>query len=160
MERKRVTSNFKKEDAIIIFKNFQGEKSKFNKEGDRNFGVLLSDEEADVLAADGWNVKTLKPRPDDPEQYEQPWLPVKVKFGQIPPIAQLITDKGKYSLDEETIGQLDWTRFKSCDVIIRPYNYEAFNGHDGGVSAYLKAIYVVKDEDEFERKYADIPDIQ
>jgi hypothetical protein len=56
---------------------------------------LLSDEDAEMLKNDGWNVKYLKPSPDDPEQYRQPWLPVKVKFGEIPPIIYLISGEGE-----------------------------------------------------------------
>ena len=156
-EERRVTSNFSVEGARLIFKNFSGKGSQYNSEGSRNFGLLLSEEDAQMLAADGWNVKRRPPRSDDPERYEQPWLPVKVKFGKIPPIAVLIHSKSKIKLDEETIGQLDWTRIKNCDVIVRPYNYPASNVAPAGVAAYLKAIYVTVEEDAFEEKYADIP---
>lgn len=158
-EERMVTSNVHIEGARLIYKNFKGKQTQYNAEGQRNFGVLLDDELAERLARDGWNVKHRKPREDDPEQYEQPWLPVKVKFGNIPPIAVLINSRGKVKLNEDTIDQLDWSRIKNCDLVIRPYNYPAFGGNSGGVAAYLRAIYVTVEEDEFELKYADIPDL-
>lgn len=159
MDEKRVTSNIKIENARLIFKNFQGKKTDFNDEGNRNFGVLIDDDLAERLEYDGWNVKRLKPRPDDPDRYEQPWLSVKVKFGKISPIVTLINSRGKKKLDEYTIDQLDWSIIKNCDLIIRPYNYPAIKGRPAGVSAYLKAIYVTISEDEFAEKYEGIPDL-
>lgn len=155
---RRVTSNIKIEDARLIFKNFQGKGSNYNKEGDKNFGVLIDDDLAKDLEADGWRIKYRPPREDDPEQHEQAWLPVKVKFGMYPPIAVLITSRGKTRLDDETIGQLDWASIKTVDLIIRPYNYPAANGRPAGVAAYLKSIYVTVNEDDLAIKYADIPD--
>lgn len=157
VERK-VTANITLKDARLIFKNFAGKKTDYNDEGNRNFGVLIDDDLAERLEDDGWNVKRLKPRQDseDPE-YRQPWLPVKVRFGDIPPIVVLITSGGKVKLDEGTVDQLDWTRMKTVDLIVRPYNYPARNGRPAGVSAYLKSIYVTVIEDELEEKYADIP---
>lgn len=154
-----VTSNIRIEGARLIFRNFAGKGSQFNEEGNRNFGVILDDDLAEQLKSDGWNVKHLRPREDDPDQYATPWLPVKVKFGNIPPIATLINSRGKIKLDEETIGQLDWCIVRNCDLIIRPYNYPAMRGREAGISAYLKAIYVTIEEDEFDLKYGDIPDL-
>lgn len=158
-EQKKVTSNISISGARLIFKNFQGKKTDFNEEGNRNFGVLLDDDLAEKLERDGWKVRYLKSKEDDPEKYEQPWLSVKVKFGQYPPIVTLINSRGKKRLDEETIDQLDWSVIKNCDLIVRPYNYPARPGVPAGVSAYLKAIYVTISEDEFAEKYADIPDL-
>lgn len=149
--------NIQLEGARLIFKNFQGKKTNCNEEGNRNFGVLLPEDLAEELERTGWNVKRLKPREDDPNQYCQPWMSVKVRYGNIPPIAVLINSRGKRPLDEELIGQLDWTMIKNCDLIIRPYQYEMQGKR--GVSAYLKAIYVTVQEDEFAEKYANIPDI-
>lgn len=149
--------NIQIEGARLILKNFQGKKTQYNEEGNRNFGVLLDEEIAQRCIKDGWSVRRLKPREDDPEQYEQPWIKVKIKYGNIPPIAVLINSRGKMPLDEELIGQLDWTMIKNCDVIIRPYQWEM--GGQTGVSAYLKAIYVTVQEDEFAEKYVNIPDI-
>jgi hypothetical protein len=163
MAEKRVTSNFKVEGAKLIFKNFRGEKNDFNDEGNRNFGVLLSDDDAEMLKKDGWNVKYLKAKPDDPEEYRQPWLPVKVKFGDIPPIAYLVIpgdNPKKVKLDEETIDQLDWTYIEFADLIVRPYNYPARQGRPAGISAYLKSIYCTIRQDDLEAKYGSIPDVE
>lgn len=159
IEQQKITSNISIEGAKLIFKNFQGKRTDFNDEGNRNFGVLLDDDLADRLKEDGWNVKYLQPRKDDPDGHEQPWLSVKVKFNPYPPIVILINSRGKKKLDEDTIDQLDWSIIKNCDLIIRPYNYPAIKGRPAGVSAYLKAIYVTISEDEFAEKYADIPDL-
>lgn len=165
MSEQRRVGNITIQNARLIFKNFQGKETDYNKEGDRNFGVLLDDELAEQLERDGWKVKYRPPREDDPEEYQQPWISVKVKFNPYPPVAILITSKGKKKLDEETIDQLDWSRIKECDLIIRPYNYSAIVGKKGeiirpaGISAYLKAIYVTIQEDELALKYGDIPDL-
>lgn len=160
---RRQIPDIKIEGAKLIFKNFQGKGNDYNKEGDRNFGVLLPDDIAEVAAADGWRVKHRPPREED--GYEQPWLSVKVKYGQYPPIINLITSKGKQKITEETVGQLDWTQIKNVDLIIRPYNYPAMTDKSGkviresGISAYLKSMYVTVLEDDLAQKYADIPDL-
>lgn len=159
MEERKVTGNLRIENAKLIFKNFAGNRTDFNAQGSRNFGVLLDDETAERLSEDGWPVKYLKPREDDPEQYQQPWMKVKVRFNNYPPIITLINSRGKKKLTEETVDQLDWTIIEKCDLIISPYNYPAMNGRPGGVTGYLKAIYVTIVEDEFEEKYADLVDL-
>lgn len=158
-DERKVKNNETLNDVMLIFRNFRGEAQEFNSAGDRNFGVLLRDDDAERLAAIGWPVKYLKPAPDDPDQYRQPWMKVKVKFGQYPPSATLINSRGRRRLDEETIGQLDWTRIETCDLVISPYNYVAFGSRPAGVTAYLKSIYVTIQEDELEMKYADLRDL-
>lgn len=157
MNERKVTSNIKLEGAKMIFKNFQGKKTDYNDEGNRNFGVLIDDDLAEELKADGWNIKYRPPRTDDPDQHEQAWLPVKVKFGKIPPVIVLITSCGKIRLDEETVGQIDWSNIANADMIIRPYNYPATNRRPAGIAAYLKSLYVTVDEDDLAIKYADVP---
>lgn len=160
MIEKIIKENIRLEGARLIFRNFQGKGGNYNDEGKRNFGVLIPDEElAQKLEEDGWNIRRLRPREDDPDQYPQPWLKVNVKFNPYPPIVNLINSRGKKRLDEDTVEQLDWCRIRNCDLIIRPYNYPAMPGRPAGVSAYLKAIYVTIDEDEFDLKYADLRDL-
>ena len=159
MSERRVTNNITIEGAKLIFRNFSGKTTDFNRSGQRNFCVILDDELAAKLEADGWSVKYRKPREDDPEQYRTPFLPVKVQFGMYPPKVVLITSRGKKELNEDTVGQLDWARIVNADVQIRPYNYPAMQGRPEGVSAYLKQLYVTIQEDPLESKYADIPDL-
>ena len=158
-EEKKVSSNIIIEDAKLIYRNFSGKVSEYNRSGQQNFAVVLDDELAATLEADGWPVKYRKPRVDDPEQYRTPFLSVKVQFGMYPPTVVLITKRGKKRLDKDTVGQLDWARIEHADVQIRPYNYAAINGKPAGVSAYLKSLYVTITEDVLESKYADIPDV-
>ena len=63
----KVTNNIVMENARLIFKNFSGEESKFNRKGNRNFCVVLDPEVADDLIKDGWNVRFLRPREDGEE---------------------------------------------------------------------------------------------
>jgi hypothetical protein len=69
------------DDAKIIFKNFEGRGDKFNREGDRNFSLLIQDPDtADALIREGWNVKIKDARDEDEGPFMR--LPVKVKFSE------------------------------------------------------------------------------
>ena len=149
-----VNNNITIEGARLVFRNFEGKEGKFNAAGKRNFCVLLDDDLAHTLQDDGWNIKWLNPKEegDEPQAYIQ----VAVSFGVVPPKIVLITSAGKQTLDERSISILDWAEIENADVISRPYNWE-MNGKTG-VKAYVKALYIKIAEDEFERKYADVPD--
>jgi hypothetical protein len=142
------------EDRRILFRNFSGEEGLYNAKGKRNFNVLLEDDEAEAMLADGWNVKYLQPREEGDKP--QPRLEVSVAFGKNPPRIVLITGHGKTPLDESMVNLLDWAEIVNVDMIIRPYEWEVSG--KTGVKAYLKSIYVTIREDELEQKYYDVPD--
>lgn len=138
----------------IIFRNFRGEKSKFNQEGKRSFGVVLPPDLAEAMAEDGWPVKTLDPREDDEDQIVTPWLPIAVEYDKgRPPRITLITSRGSTPLDSSNVGQLDQVDITNVDLIVNPSYWEVTGR--SGIKAYAKTMFVTIDEDELEREYAE-----
>ena len=141
------------DDARIIFRNFTGAPSKFNREGDRNFALVIPNEEIkDVLVEEGWNVKIKPPREEGDAPFM--YLPVKIKFNDRGPTIRLKSGAGKpVLLDEESVGCLDNIDILSVDMDIRPYDWEV-QGKTGR-TAYLQSICVTQQVDRFAERYAE-----
>lgn len=144
------------DDAKIIWRNFSGAPSKFNREGDRNFALVIPTEKiADALINDtnrfgvGWNVKIREPKDegDTPFMY----MPVKVKFNDRGPIVYLQSGRNRIKLDEESISMLDNIDIASVNLDIRPYDAEV-NGKPFR-AAYLQSILVHQVVDRFAEGY-------
>ena len=153
----RNDSNVILEDVRLLpgsYRNFSGRESQYNREGDRNFAVLLGERQAKAMEKDGWNIKWTKAREEGDS--EEPYLSVTVKFGGRPPKIVMITSRGRTMLDEDSVETLDWVDIMHVDMIIRPYEW-VVNGKTG-IKAYLQAIYVTIEEDALELKYADVGD--
>ncbi len=143
------------EGVRIVFRNFAGKEGMYNREGDRNFAVLLDDDVAEAMSRDGWNIKTLKAREDGDD--EQPYLQVSVNFKGRPPKVVMITSRGRTDLSEDEIEILDWADIRNTDLIVRPYEWTV-NGKSG-IKAYLKSIFVTIEEDALDLKYADVEEV-
>ena len=138
------------DDARIIYRNFTGAPSKFNREGDRNFALVIPDEEiADELAREGWNVK-IKPARDEGDTPFM-YLPVKVKFNDRGPAVYLNSGSRVNKLTEDMIDILDNIDIAGIDMDIRPYDWEV-NGKTGR-TAYLQSMNVIQEIDRFAERY-------
>lgn len=142
------------EGVRIIFRNFAGKEGQYNREGDRNFSVLLDDKTAEAMAADEWNVKWLRPREDEEDSVPQAYLPVSVNFKGRPPRIVLITTRGRTNLDESQVEMLDWCDILNVDLIVSPYAWTV--NDKSGIKAYLQSLYVTIQEDPLEIKYSDL----
>lgn len=140
------------DDAHIVYRNFRGEGSKYNREGDRNFGVVIDDQDiADALMKEGWHLKIKAPRDEDDIPFMV--LPVKIKFNDRGPTVYLRTGKVMNKLDEESVACLDDVDILGVDLDIRPYDWEV-NGKNGR-TAYLQSIHVTQRVDRFAERYAE-----
>lgn len=142
------------ENAKIIWPNFSGAADKFNSEGDRNFNIHLTKQQADELAADGWNVKCKPARPDDEDAEERCVLKVTVNFGHKPPKIVMVGSKtrNRTELGADLAGLMDSAEIQTLDLSFVPYFWELPNGNVG-VTAYLKTLYCVVTEDELDQKW-------
>ena len=147
------------DDARITYKNFEGRGDKFNREGDRNFSLIIPDEEImNALVEDknehgvGWNVKIKPPREEGDEPFMH--LKVKVKFSDYGPNIYLESGDNMIRLDEESVKCLDDIRISHVDLDIRPYD-DVIQGKPFR-SAYLQSMKVVQDlsGDRFADQYS------
>ena len=139
-------------DARILWPNFEGRGDRFNKQGDRNFTLIIPDQEiAEALMndkskyGDGWNVK-IKQR----DENEAPFMNMKVKvsFNGRGPNIYLVSGNKQVALNEDTVKCLDYIDIVSCDMDIRPYDGEMPNGQTFR-TAYLSAMRVYQRVDRF-----------
>ena len=143
------------DDARIVYRNFSGAPSKFNREGDRNFAVVIeTQEQADALIEEGWNVKIKAPRDDGEDPFI--YLPVKIKFNDRGPSVYLRSGKAMRKLGEDTVDVLDNVDILSVSMDLRPYDWEV-NGKSGR-TAYLQSINVTQEVDRFADMYAEVND--
>lgn len=131
------------ENARIIFRNFSGKPSQYNRDGKRTFSLILTPEEADRFSKEGWNVKYLKPR--EPGDEPTPILNVQVRYRKEDPSRDpkvyTVTGRKKTLLNENTVGTLDFAEFTNIDLLISPYRWTNTATGERGVSAYLQEAY-------------------
>lgn len=140
------------DNAKIIYRNFSGVGDKFNREGDRNFAVVINDKDtADDLIEKNWNVRIKPPREKDGDPFM--YLPVKVKFNGRGPVIHVVSGRNRAVFGEDLIGELDDMDIDNIDLDIRPYDWD-INGKTGR-TAYLQSMEVTQRLDRFAARYAE-----
>lgn len=139
------------ENARLMGRNFSGVATNMNKEGNRNFCVIIEDQAlAQQMIEDGWNVKVRTPKREGDEPYH--YIPVAVNFNfHRPPNIVMISGRTRTALTEDMVSCLDKATIKTCDITIRPRVWN----DEGDVKAYLEEMYVVVEQSRWERKYAE-----
>lgn len=148
-------------NACIMFTNFAGEKDRFNM-GKPQFNLVLTEEAARDLQADGWNVRIMPAR----EEGESPtyMTNINVAFsddGRRNPTIKLYSSlDGKRvcrRLSAETIGILDDIRLERINLRIGSFNYD---GDKYTMKGYLHELQAVQkaEQTSFDDDYADYQD--
>lgn len=146
---KKKISPLKIEGAKIIWKNFSGAAQRYNAEGLRSFHLVIPNDLAEKLIADGWRVRWHDPREVDGEKWAS--LKVAVRFDKYPPRVVLISKGTKVNLDGDSIGILDDAELESVDLVVTASFWQRPN--DSGYKAYLKTMYAVLSPNDLEAKY-------
>lgn len=144
-------------DFPITFKNFSGRETRYNRAGNRNFAIVLDDETADELLAQGWNIH-VKEYADGGRRNT---LPVSIGYSEkYQPIVVMVTPKGEYfkktNLTEETVGELDAARVVRARVILNGRTWSNAQGNSG-IKAWLDNGYFVIEKDVFADEFPEEP---
>lgn len=154
------------EDAVIRFHNYSGLQTEFNNPGNRNFDVILPNNDMAVeMGEKGWNVKIRKPR--DPE--EEPYYTLNVKINmdsKWPPTIEEVCRNKHITYDKEMVGQfdpkhpdkyldnnkgMDGIPMTDIGLVINGSEWDSKFGH--GIKAYLDQFYFRTKPSIFGNKY-------
>ena len=147
------------EGAGIIYKNFSGEPTQVNPAGGkRTFGLVVTQEVADRLVEQGWNVKHKPPREEGDDELFYTEIVVNMD-SMYPPKLNLVTVYGNKEamipLTADNVGELDRNILKDVDLVIHPYSHGRSNAAGSTVKGYLKTLYATQDNQiDFGGKYA------
>lgn len=143
------------EGAKIIFRNFAGKESRYNRAGDRNFSLVIDNPEfAQDLSDIGWNVRTRPPRNEGDEPLITLPVSVSYKVERLAPKIWLHTKKSDAKLDEAGIDILDYSEFENIDLVLNPRHWLDDHTGEDRIKAYLIELHAVLVEDYFADKYA------
>lgn len=137
--------------VYIIHRNLSGIVGEYNKSGNRCFSIVLTNEEAEELAARGFNVRTRPARENIDELFC--FLPCFVNYEHLPPKIYRVTGKKMMLLGENNVGTLDSSDILNVNVLVNA-RYWDVNG-SRGIKAYVNTMYVETEEDIFADLYSD-----
>lgn len=141
------------------FSHFDGRADMYNEEGQHNFVVLLPEDIAQQMAADGWNVKE-KPAYEegDPPEWH---LEVKISYKFEDPMIWLIKDNGvrkrRVRAKQSDLKDIKRSTTQKIDVILTPSKWT--QPGRSGITAYAKELYATIKESRFAAQYDEYEDI-
>lgn len=146
---------------FIFVTNFSGDPSRDNYgSSERKANIIIpSQEQADKLALDGFNVKVTRPREGYEDEFVlEYYISIKLNFdSRRPPNVYLVKDgRNPVRLDKETVKEIDHARVSNVNVVCNPY----YNERRGTRSLYVQTMYVEvnSDDDPFASRYMDDED--
>ena len=135
----------------LLWLNFSGREGRYNPEGKRNFNILLPQDVADQMRADGFNVKEKLARDENEEVGYTMKVNVNMKSFN-PPTVLLKNNHGVRELTEDSVCQLDTAIIMDSRIMVVPHHYEDFT------TAYLKELEATVYESPLDSKYLDEED--
>ena len=143
--------------------NFAGRITDRNPNGRRQFSWKIpTDELAEQLKADGWNVWYTK----ESEKYgeSRPCIDVEIRYHQekelqyLNPKIYKVTSKKKTLLTEDLVADLEKDEIIDIDLWINP-SYWNVNGKSG-IKAYVDTMWITVEEDDTIEKYAHLDEVE
>lgn len=139
----------------IIYRNFSGRTSQYNKNGDMKFTVMIPDPEtAEKLQGDGWNIKIKPAKNGGDELFCTLDVRVRMDLNWAKPKIKQFTRNGSVQITADNIGNFDDAEFERVDLVLRQYLWTNPKG-ESGVSAQLAEMYAKIAEGELEAKWAE-----
>lgn len=136
------------------FRNFRGEKRRFNDEGKRNFNLVVPEEYLGLLSDMKCNIKELAAKDEDGEDPLR-FIKINVAFGQYPPHLYLCSKRNKKELLQDELGLLDGAIFDNVDMILRTYHRD-----ENSCSLYLNNGFFTIKTDPITAKYESLVDVE
>lgn len=139
------------EGTRLMFRNFAGAKTQYNREGDRNFHVVIDAETAAKMDKDDWFIKVNAPKNEGDDTI----YTIKVRIGEKdePPVYVIGENKKPIRLHKAQFKRIDRLNIINVDVVFHQANgtfeYQGREYH----SAYLDKIYINILEDDLDKKY-------
>lgn len=169
--------------AEIIFRNFAGRQTDYNREGDRNFSVVIPDpNQAISMYNAGWNVQIrpkdaatradmkvacrtfeeriafLQQRGELDDALFHLKVTVSYKYKEKAPKIWIYRNsiRKRELMEESNVSTLDKAEIENIDLVINPSGWS--KGDRSGYMAFLKEAHITIKESSFAEKYRDYYD--
>lgn len=141
-------------NVVVRFPNFDGAASGYNPAGNRNFNILLTEDEASELREKGFYVKS-KIR-DDGMVLETLKINVSYRGYSAPKIIVICRGEQIEYTEDDDLSKIDGL-YKTGSVIKTDLRFSPYRNKDRtdnyGYSAYLDSIYITIEDDPLAAEY-------